>query len=75
MLRDGATFVLTIDVDLSGRQAIGPKQFEALLRECERSFERLVPETTTHPLRLLDNFSGPFPRPGNRKCRLDAARG
>jgi SAM-dependent methyltransferase len=62
VLCDGGTFVLTVDVDLTGRDAIGPEQFDALLRECDRSFERRVPETTIHPLRVLDTFCGPHPR-------------
>jgi SAM-dependent methyltransferase len=62
VVRPGGAFVLTVDIDLTGRGALAPEPFAALLDTCERYFERAVPETTVHPLRVLDCFGGPFPR-------------
>lgn len=62
VVRSGGAFVLTVDIDLSGRAAIAPEPFSELLDACERYFVRTVPETTVHPLRVLDCFGGPFPR-------------
>jgi SAM-dependent methyltransferase len=62
VVRPGGVFVLTVDIDLSGRAALAPEPFAELLDACERYFVRAVPETTVHPLRVLDCFGGPFPR-------------
>ena len=62
VVRPGGRFVLTVDVDLSGGAALMPDAFAELLAVCERYFVRAAPETTVHPLRVLDCFGGPFPR-------------
>ena len=62
VLRPGGLFVLTLDVDLAGGGAIAPAAFDLLLAACADHFEHLLPEVTVHPRRLLDCFSGPYPR-------------
>lgn len=62
VLRPGGLFILTLDVDLAGDGAIAPAAFDQLLAACADHFERLLPEVTIHPRRLLDCFGGPYPR-------------
>ncbi len=62
VVRPGGTFVLTIDLDLSGGAAIMPDSFAELVAACERYFVHAVRETTVHPLSVLDCFGSPFPR-------------
>ena len=62
ILRPGGVFVLTLDVDLEGDGPIAPAGFDLLLAACADHFDRLRPEVTVHPRRLLDCFSGRYPR-------------
>jgi SAM-dependent methyltransferase len=67
VLKPGALFVLTNDIDLKGNTDLGPEKFRRLQRLLAERFERVVPEATIHPVRMLDTERGPYPRPREKQ--------
>lgn len=60
ILKPGALFCLTIDLDLKGSD-IGPEGYVKLHGLLRKHFELAVPERGIHPSRMLTSACGPFP--------------
>jgi SAM-dependent methyltransferase len=67
VMKPDALLVLTIDIDLMGNVDIGPEKYKRVMECLDERFERIMPERTIHPVRMLDTVSGPFPRPRARQ--------
>jgi 2-polyprenyl-3-methyl-5-hydroxy-6-metoxy-1,4-benzoquinol methylase len=52
--------ILTIDIDLRGDMAIGPKDYASLKGVLEKRFRYVARVRTTHPADLLNNINGLF---------------
>ncbi len=53
--------VLTIDLDLRGDSAISVSQYRELVNILSAKFLFVYPETTVHPLDVLNTCNGPYP--------------
>lgn len=60
-IKRGGLLLLTIDIDLKGNLAIGPRDYYSLLSELDRNFEEVVPARRTHPLSLLTSQNSHYP--------------
>jgi SAM-dependent methyltransferase len=61
ILRPGGTLILTIDLDLQGKLALGVEARARFLRAINGLFEWGMPPTTVHPADVLTSNTGPFP--------------
>lgn len=61
VLKPGAPFFLTIDLDLRGDSEIGPARHRDLKAALSACFAPAYPEATAHPVDLLTSENGPFP--------------
>ncbi len=68
ILKPGGLFVLTIDLDMRGDQAIDSEGYSCLTRCFQESFEHYRPVRTVHPLNVLSSDTGPFPIHQSNLC-------
>lgn len=61
VLKPGGLCLLTLDIDLQGNSALGPREYLDLRSALAAHFEYASPEQTTHPRDLLTSWRGPFP--------------
>ncbi len=61
VLKPNGIFILTLDLDLSGDQSMGVKDFKKLLSTLYNYFEFLYPEKTIHPLNILTSSNSLYP--------------
>ena len=63
ILKPGGLFVLTIDLDLRGDQAIGVTGYQRLTQTLHSHFEVSQPLRTVHPADMLRSCDSPFSSP------------
>jgi SAM-dependent methyltransferase len=56
--------LLTVDIDLGGESQIGIDEFRLMKRVLSKYFEYQYPETTIHPLDVLNSRVGPYRESG-----------
>jgi SAM-dependent methyltransferase len=59
VLKPGALFALTLDLDIEGTIAVPPARYERLRRELESSFEWCYTDRTIHPQDVLTTKNSP----------------
>ncbi|PZR59677.1 MAG: hypothetical protein DLM50_00775 [Candidatus Meridianibacter frigidus] len=67
VLKPGATFVLTMDLDVKGSSGVSMEHYEGLRARLETVFEWVRPDRVIHPLDMLTSANSPWPRPGERR--------
>ncbi len=60
VLAPDGLFALTVDLDLTGSERLGPSEYERLRRSLFTFFTPWWPEQTPHPSRLLTSDSSPY---------------
>lgn len=59
-LKPGALFVLTIDLDLRGDQAVGKEDYHRIMLCLRENFDYRCPAVTVHPSDMLRTDNGPY---------------
>ena len=67
VLKPGAHFVLTMDLDVEGSSGVSPQHYDGLRKQLESAFDWVYPDRVNHPLDVLTSKNSPWPRPGENK--------
>jgi SAM-dependent methyltransferase len=60
VIKPGGFLILTFDLDLRGDQAIGAKEYDVLRGALRDHFVYECPETSVHPVNVLNSWNSPF---------------